>query len=416
MRTASAWCGAALAIRTETANNVPAPLGFFRFTTPDHGEWLAPDGIVWHGPLTELAMQSGHSRLLLVVPGESVTLHSLPLPGRNRTTWARAVPYALEDALADDIETLHFAIGTVPEEGRLPVAVVAHAQLRAWLECCTQAGLNPVAVVPEPLLLPWQPGDWSVALDGQRAVVRIGRWDGFATDRETLAFMLNQALVEAGDARPQRLRVWGGPPPEQVGADPEWRIEPHPPELLQWLAGHEPPTPLNLLQGPYRRQTHWSRRLRPWRAAAGLAGAWLILQGITQAYDYRRLGQELTVLQTGMVQVYKDAVPGATRIINPKAQLEARLRELAPAGGGDGGFLDLLYRSGQTLAAFPELTLRSLSYRDGQLDLAVVGGNPAVLDRLRQQLEQQPGLRAEVRATQREGQVESKVTLKKAAS
>jgi len=415
MRTASAWCGAALATRTETATDVPAPLGFFRFTSPDQAEWLGSDGVVRRGSLAELAMQSGHARWWLIAPGEHVTLHPLPLPSRNRATWARAVPYALEDALADDIETLHFAIGTVAEEGRLPVAVIAHAQLRAWLECCTQAGLNPVAVIPEPLLLPWQPGDWSVALEAERAVVRNGRWDGFATDRETLPFMLNQALAEAGDAQPQRVRVWGGSPPELSRPDLAWQIEDHPPELLQWLAMSDPLPALNLRQGAYGQQTHWRRWLRPWRAAAGLAGAWLILQGITQAYDYRRLGQELTVLQTGMEQLYKDAVPGATRIINPKAQLEARLRELTPAGGGDGGFLDLLYRGGQTLAAFPELTLRSLSYRDGQLDLALIGGNPAVLDRLRQQLEQQPGLRAEVRATQREGQVESKVTVKKAS-
>lgn len=121
------------------------------------------------------------------------------------------------------------------------------------------------------------------------------------------------------------------------------------------------------------------------------------------------------MLQTGMEQVYKEAVPGATRIVNPKAQLEARLRELTPSGGG-GGFLDLLYRGGQPLTGFTELTVRGLSYRDGQLDLALDGGSPAVLDRLRQQLDQQPGLRAEVRTTQREGQVESKVTLKKATS
>ena len=416
MRTASASCGAALATRTEIANNVPASLGFFRFTTPHQAEWLDPAGAVQRGPLADLAMQSSHARLLLVAPGESITLHPIPLPSRNRATWARAVPYALEDHLADDIEALHFALGTTPDDGRLPVAAVAHTELRGWLEQCAEAGLSPVAVVPDPLLLPWRPGDWSVALEERRAVVRTGRWDGFATERSLLELLLNQALAESGDARPQRLRVWGGSPPELAGTDSPWQIEDHPPELLQWLTTSDPPTLLNLLQGPYSRQAHWGRRLRPWRAAALLAGAWLVLQGVTQGYDDWRLRQELIALRAGMEQVYRDAVPGATRIINPKAQLEARLRELTPTGGGDGGFLDLLYRGGQALASFPELTLRSLSYRDGQLNLALAGGNPAVLDQLRQQLEQQPGLRAEVRATQREGQVESKVTLKKAAS
>ena len=137
------------------------------------------------------------------------------------------------------------------------------------------------------------------------------------------------------------MRVWGGPPPELAGTDCAWQIEDHPPELLQWLTTSDPPVLLNLLQGPYSRQAHWGRRLRPWRAAALLAGAWLALQGVTQGYDDWRLRQELIALRSGMEQVYRDAVPGATRIINPKAQLEARLRELTPTGGGDGGFLDL---------------------------------------------------------------------------
>jgi len=394
---------------------VPAPLGVFRLLSPDQAEWLRPDGAVQRGPLAELAVLTSSVRLLLVAPGETITLHPILLPSRKRSTWARAVPYALEDALADDIETLHFALGAAPDEGRLPVAVVAHADLRGWLETCSTAGLIPVAVVPEPLLLPWQPGDWSVLLEEQRAVVRTGRWDGFAADRETLDFLLQQALAEAGDAKPQRLRIWGGSLPELTGADLSWQLEAGPAEPLPLFATMAQPVVLNLLQGSYSRQAQWGRRLQPWRVAAVLAGLWLLVQGMTQVYDYQRLRRELVTLQTGMEQVYKDAVPGATRIVNPKAQLEARLRELTPSGGG-GGFLDLLYRGGQPLTGFTELTVRGLSYRDGQLDLALDGGSPAVLDRLRQQLEQQPGLRAEVRTTQREGQVESKVTLKKAAS
>jgi general secretion pathway protein L len=35
-----------------------------------------------------------------------------------------------------------------------------------------------------------------------------------------------------------------------------------------------------------------------------------------------------------MERVYKEAVPGSTRIVNPKVQLEARLRELRPSGRG----------------------------------------------------------------------------------
>ncbi len=158
------------------------------------------------------------------------------------------MPYALEDQLIDDIEALHFALGQAPDGDRLPVATVDHAVLRGWLETCAQAGLTPVAVIPDPLLLPWQEGDWSVLLDGQRIVVRTGRWEGFVTEPETLDLFLNQALVEAGNAKPQRLRIWGSPPP--VTMEVAWQVENEPALPLQlFAAGYRPDAVLNLLQG-----------------------------------------------------------------------------------------------------------------------------------------------------------------------
>lgn len=394
---------------------MPAPLCFFRFLSPDQAEWLRPTGEVQRGALAELASQTSNIRLILVAPGEAITLHRIPLPGRKRALWVRAVPYALEDQLIDDIETLHFALGQAPDGDHLPVATVDHAVLRGWLETGAQAGLIPVAVIPDSLLLPWQEGDWSVLLDGQRIVVRTNRWEGFVTEPETLNLFLNQALIEAGDAKPQRLRIWGSPPP--VTLDMTWQVENELPEPLQQFAvGYRPETVLNLLQGPYSRQTPWKRWLRPWRAAAILASVWLIVQGVAMVYEHGQLQRKQIALRTAIEQVYRDAVPGATRIVNPKVQLESRLQELAPAGAGGSAFLELLYQAGQPLVNSPDITLRSVSYREGQLDLVLEGGNPAVLDQLRQQLEQQPGIQAEMRTTQREGRMESKVTLKKAAS
>lgn len=394
---------------------MPAPLSFFRFHAPDQVEWLCPDGTVQRGSLAEMNQQAIGVRWLLVAPGEAITLYSVALPSRKRSTWARAVPYALEDQLADDIEALHFALGHAPEGERLPVVVIARTLLRAWLDRCGQIELIPVAVIPEPLLLPWQAGDWSVLLEPQRAVVRTGRWQGFAIERDLLELFLKQALTEAGDAKPQRLRVWGDPPLELADAGLEPQIEECASELLRLFAtGYQPANTINLLQGPYSRQAHWGRWLRPWRAAAVLAGLWLLVQGIAQIHEYWSLQRDRVLLHAEMEQVFKEAMPDATRIVNPKVQLETRLRELRPSNAGSGAFFELLYRSGPPLTQFPGVTLRRLNYRDGQLDLDLEGGNPAVLDQLRQQLNQQTGVQAEMRTTQREGQMDSKVTLKKA--
>jgi len=325
------------------------------------------------------------------------------------------VPFALEDYLVEDIETLHFALGGAVDGGYLPVAVVDRILLSAWLETCDQAGLTPAAVVPDSLLLPWQNDEWSVLLEARRALVRTGRWEGFATERDNLALLLAQALAEAGETKPRRLRVWGAPATELAETGVELSPEDTPIEPLALFAsGYQPATVLNLLQGGYSRQAHWGRWLRPWRAAAALAGMTLLVQIAGQVYDHWRLQREVTALRTEIERTFKDALPEVTRIVNPKVQMETRLRELAPSGGS--GFLELLYQGAQPLAHFPNVTLRGLGYRDGQLDLALEGGDPAVLDRLRQQFERQPGLRMDMRTTQREGQMESKITVKRASS
>lgn len=396
---------------------MPAPLCFFRFQTPDQAEWLSSNGAVRRGSLSELAAQVTGTRLLLIAPGEAIALHRVPLPSRKRSMWARAVPYALEDQVIEDIEALHFALGNLPENGHLPVAVVNRDTLRGWLDACAEVGLVPAAVIPEILLVPWREGDWSLLLEERRAVVRTSRWDGFSTDRDLLELLLNQAMTEAGDAKPQRFCIWGNPPPGLIEAELGLHIEDNAPEPLQVFAStYQPAGVINLLQGPYSPRTRWGAWLRPWRAAAVLAGAWLLVQGIGLVHEHWSLRREQTTLRTAMEQVYKDAVPGATRIVNPRVQLESRLREVRPASASSGAFLELLYRGGEPLAGFPDVTLRGFSYRDGQLDLDLEGGSPAVLDLLRQKLNQQTGLQIEMRATQREGQVESKVILKRTSS
>lgn len=415
MKTASVPCGTILAIKTETT--LPAPLCFFRLHPPDQAEWLYPNRAIRRGALAEMAEQTAGFRLMLIAPGEKVTLRPVSLPSRKRSTWARAVPYALEDQVVEDIEALHFALGDKPDGDRLPVAIVHRDVLRGWLDACAQAGLALTAIVPEPLLLPWQEGDWSILLEEQRAVARIGRWDGFAAERDLLDLLLNRAMAEAGDAKPRRLRVWGHPPPALTEGGLESRIEDSTPEPLQVFASaYQAFTAINLLQGPYSPQASWGPRLRPWRAAAALASAWLLIQGIGLAHEHWSLRRAQTTLRATMEQVYREVVPGATNIPNPRFQLETRLRELRPASASDSAFLELLHQGGQPLAGFPGVTLRSLGYRDGQLDLDLESGNSAVLDQLRRKLDQQPGLRVEMRATQREGRVEGKITLKRTPS
>jgi general secretion pathway protein L len=46
----------------------------------------------------------------------------------------RALPFALEEQIAEDIEALHFAAGRPAPDGSIPAAAVDREQLEGWLE------------------------------------------------------------------------------------------------------------------------------------------------------------------------------------------------------------------------------------------------------------------------------------------
>jgi general secretion pathway protein L len=100
------------------------------------------------GPLEEAVKDTGSREVIALVPaGETSTL-TCDLPAKGARLRA-ALPFALEEQVADEIENLHFAPGARRAGGDLPVTVVAHDRMDAWLERLRDAGISPARLVPE---------------------------------------------------------------------------------------------------------------------------------------------------------------------------------------------------------------------------------------------------------------------------
>ena len=76
------------------------------------------------GSLAEAAQDAGDQPVIVLVPATDTSTLTVDLPARGARLRA-ALPYALEDHVADEIEDLHFAAGDRFPSGRLPVVVVA---------------------------------------------------------------------------------------------------------------------------------------------------------------------------------------------------------------------------------------------------------------------------------------------------
>jgi general secretion pathway protein L len=155
--------------------------------------------------------------------------------------------------------------------------------------------------------------------------------------------------------------------------------------------------------------------LKPWRWAAIIFGLW-IAAGFTQKIiERQQLQQQLTHLRTQTEKVFRQSHPGVKRIVNPRLQMEQRLKALK--GGGKkspDNFLEMLTSSGKVIGQQDNLSLDNISYRNGQLNFNITAKSLSQLDSLKQSLQKETGLFTELRsADSSQDQASGQIRLKK---
>ena len=396
-------------------------------TDPPAAEWLVVHGrgavptAVEEGSLAALAGAARGRSLWLLVPAEDVLLTEAQVPTRSRQRLLKALPYALEEQLAEDPEALHFAIGPVASGGRVPVAVVARARLEAWLGILAEVGLQPSCVIPETLALPRGDGEWAVLCEGPRLLVRMGDFAGLAVEEGSAGEMLRAALGEAGEAHPARATVSGESPAALAFAASlaaqvalEARIDPEPAPGLALLARGATNGPvIDLLQGPYDRRGSLAGWLGPWRTAVALLLLWIGVEVGLRIVDYRHLQAEASELSARVETVFHQALPGVQRMVNPRVQMERALKAQQTSAEREDAFLSLLAGTGEVLGEIPGARLLSLGYRAGRLDVDLELADLQTLDRLKQDVERRSGLEASIQTvTAKEGRVQARLQVR----
>lgn len=394
-------------------------------------EWVTPAGAEGDPPrpglggLDEAAAACAGRRVVLLLPGEVVLLTHATVPARNRQRMMQALPYLLEERLAQDVEVMHFAAGPRQRDGTVEVAVIERARLEDELGALREAGIDPDHALPDLLALPLEPGAWTVLEDGDMALVRTGLRSGFAIDLVTLAPVLAAALAETGDeeegSRPQRLLLHTA----RNSTLERDALEALGPELvttasdaapIEFLAAHAGRDPaIELLRGDFSRRERFGRTFRPWLPVAITLGVLLLVHTAILAWDYMRLDRESTTLRAEVNRTFTETFPGQ-RIVDPRLQMERSLQALRGGGGGGGsGFLDVLAAAAPALQEVEGAVLQRLAWRGGQLDVALAIGDVQALDRLVQRIQSTGGVTAEIQsASTSNGRVEARLQLRAA--
>jgi general secretion pathway protein L len=403
-----------------------------------------PAGALFHGNLHEAAAQSAGARVSVLVPGVDVLLAQVELPAMKAQRLAKAVPFALEEQLTEDVDDLHVAVGRRDKQGQVANAVVSRTRLDAWLAQLKAAGLQADVMTPEMFGLQWDAVDasaasrWSMLIDGQSGLLRTGAQTGLAFEIDSLLPVLQACIDEAGVSPPNSLQVLlcnaAGGENKFTDSDEyralaalcteqgiELSLDSHNEARSVMLAqGFDEQHAINLLQGDYSRKQQLERLLRPWRPALILAGVWLLFQVGVFAVEYSRLSSQSSELKSQIEAVYREAFPGSRLVPGQEKELMQRgLEKLRSGGGGSEGLLPLLAQTGAVLNDTPGASMRTLRFsnkgKGSKLDLDVNMPDLQSLDKLKQRLTDDAGLKVEiVSASSRDGKVESRLSLQAA--
>jgi general secretion pathway protein L len=321
--------------------------------TDSEGRPLAP---VETGALEVAGSVAAGRRVAVLVPAAEVLCLDVELPSGSGARASRLVAFALEEQLASDVETQHFAIGRSSVPGRTAVAVVTRALLEEWLARLNAAGIKPELICADAALMPRLPGHAVALLENDTLIFTDAEDDAQLTLSAPPGGFAGALSIAFGDELANTHLLFHASPLDWQRRSTEvesaraslasLKIQLLGTGALPWLASQLPDAkPINLLQGQYAPRTSMFSGWARWRLAAVLA-----------------------------------VVAGSIR-----KNLEPRLLA-AQSQGGRSGLLPALQGLAHAMSGVPGARVRALNYRDGALQLKLRASDAQSLDRINQSL------------------------------
>ncbi|MBM4196454.1 MAG: hypothetical protein FJ197_05040 [Gammaproteobacteria bacterium] len=368
--------------------------------------WVAVDasgallGAPIHGNLSEAGQAAANRLIVALVPAADVLRLRAEVPLKGGSKLLQALPFALEDQIAEDVEALHFAAGDRDQDGRLAVAAVRRDRLAAWRSELDAAGVAPQKMYSEADAVQAMPNTATVLIEGATAVFTEPDGTLSTIDTGGLPGLLELWLARsaaAADASPLHLVAYGDAA-QLAALGKTWEdIRPRLASLdlraladgaLPRLAAQIVTSPgVNLLQGEFARRSSLLAFWPAWRLAALLLAGWFVLGVAWDWAELRRVRGEIAALDRSIDQAFRYVFPEAGPITDARAQLSSQLQRLGDGEARGGSeLLDFLRSLSQAMGGTSGIRLEALSYRAGSLELRLRAPSVEALERVQQQI------------------------------
>jgi general secretion pathway protein L len=369
-------------------------------------------GKITTGSLDELAKFAAGRSAIVLLNSQCLHINQLQLPTKNLQKTLKAVPYAIEEFIAEDIENFHFVISKNKHSDTTSVAGIDKTILKNIIQVFQEAGIVAEKIIPDALCLAANDKQWVCLNYQDSSYLQTDTLNGMVFSPEVLPYVLTKKLHNEEQALPEKILLFSEQ--ENTSVFDQLKIDNENIEIINIVYNTHPlvvfcghyrqALPLNLLQYKFKPKRKSSGYWHHWRLAASLAAAWLFLHLGVTGFQYSQLKNENNITKAEIEKIYKKSFPQSRKIINPRVQMEQKIKELKNnAGGSSNGLLFLLAESFGTLDQDKEnITLQSLTFRNNRMDIGLESTNLQAIENLNKNLNSSTRIKSEITSSSSE--------------
>lgn len=314
-------------------------------------------------------------RVVVLLPNSDIVLTNINIPSKNKKQLHQAIPYALEDTLAEDIEYLHFAIHQETASNNSQVAVINRERLDLVLDLLRKKGITAHYILPQILAQPFPEKGWSIVQQqannaSQVVSIRLNEFNGFSCDKNLLELFLTEQLEKT---TPERIssNIDVSELPEAFQSFTVANIDPN----TAQYENIESALPLNLLTGFVSHKKESNFNWKAWRPPMVLAGLLAAVGLGTLGWQNNLLLQEKKQLSQSIEKTFKSTFPDS-RIEDPPQQMKSKLAQLKKSTVETvDSPLPLISDISPLLKEYKDLTLKEIRYQENELIIVMQSPN-----------------------------------------
>ena len=374
-------------------------------------------GKITTGSLAELSEAAADRQAVVLLNSHCLHINQLQLPTQNLQKLLKAVPYAIEEYIADDVENFHFVVAKNKHDNSTSVVGINKATLANIIQVFQNANIHVEKIIPDALCLAANEGEQWVCLNYKNdSYLQTDVKNGLIVSHDILPYIVTSKLHDEKQSKPERILLFCEQDDttsfDQLKAEninDDGNIElvnivynTHP--LVVFCGNYKQAMSLNLLQYDFKPKRKTSGYWQHWRLAASLAAVWLVLHLGLTTFQHSQLKDANTIAKAKIEKIYKQSFPQSRKIVNPRVQMEQKLKELkGTAGSGNKGLIFLLAESFGTLSHDKDnITLQSLTFRNNRMDIGLDGSNLQAVENLNKNLNNNKKIKSEITSSSSE--------------